>query len=103
MLPFKCLCAILLQDIKHREWPFTRKRDKGHGDYAAAKYDLEFTFSGRLSKPDPTSSAARPFLGESDVLPINQDGIAIAAPATCSGQVALAATLERAFRGEVLH
>lgn len=102
LIEVKLRLSLCTQDIKHREWALTRKLEKGHGDYAAAKFDIEFSFSVRLSKPDPADSALRPVLGESDLLPVGQQGAVVPAPATCQGVAGLATVLERAFCGEVL-
>jgi hypothetical protein len=91
-----------VQDIKHREWPATRKLDKGHVDCLAATADIEFTFSGRLTKPDPTAPLFRPLLGSSDLCPVAADNSVLRAPASCRNSNGRAAVIERAFRGEKL-
>ncbi|GAQ92310.1 hypothetical protein KFL_009740040 [Klebsormidium nitens] len=94
---------VVAEIIKHREWAFSRKLEKGHGDYSAVKYDLELCFSGRLSRPDPTSASPRPTLGDSDLRPLSPENVVVEAPSTCRSPVEIAAVLERAFQGESLH
>lgn len=88
---------MLLQDIKHWEWPAVRKLDKGHADCIAATADFEFTFSGRLTKPDLASPFVRPVLGASDLVPVAADNSVVHAPASCTSNLGRVSVIERAF------
>lgn len=92
-----------MQDIKHREWAATRKLDKTHADFSAANYDIEFTFSGRLTKQDPEVVETVLLLGSSDYAPVAPDGKTVEAPLTCQDSAGLAGVVQQLFCNDSLH